>query len=109
MTGIKAKDILGKQLREVFKDKRCKAMAANVSSLASMHDQLTSVTTSRQDKGFDCCLNISLVGSDVDSVPATHCMVALHATTASSEESPVHDNQSIATVTGSLRHCEVIA
>lgn len=109
MTGMKAKDILGKQLREVFKDKRCKAMAANVSSLASMHDQLTSVTTSRQDKGFHCRLNISLVGSDVDSVPATHCMVALHATAASGNQSPVQDSQSVATATGSLRHCEVIA
>ena len=112
MTGIKAKDILGKQLREVFKDKRCKAMAANVSSLAGMHEQLTSVATSRQDKGFDCRLNIAMVGADTDdSVPATHCMIALNSSTtaASGNEGSIQESQSIATVTSSVRHCEVIA
>ena len=112
MTGIKAKDILGKQLREIFKDKRCKAMAANVSSLDGMHEQLTSVATSRQGKGFDCCLNIALVGSENDdSVPATHCMIALNAsaTAVSGNEGPVQDNQSVSTATSSVQHCEVIA
>lgn len=112
MTGVKAKDILGKQLREVFKDKRCKAMAANVSSLAGMHDQLTSVVTSRQDKGFDCCLRIALVGSDTDeSVPTTHCMIALNtnSTSVSGSEGPAQDSQSVNTATSSPQHCEVVA
>ena len=112
MTGLAAKDVLGKQFREVFKDKRCKAMAANVSSLDSMNDQLTSVSTIRQEKQCNCRLSISLVGSEIETeqaMPATHCMVALQAT---GNESPVVASKPIVVAAvphGSSRHCEVIA
>ncbi|CAB9522981.1 expressed unknown protein [Seminavis robusta] len=80
MTGLAAKDVLGKAFRDVFKDKRCKAMAAHVSSLASMHGQLTSISTIRQDKRCHCSLKVSHVGDPNDKTPATHCMIALQPT-----------------------------
>jgi hypothetical protein len=79
MTGNGAKDVLGKPLREVFKDKRCKAMSAQVASLACMHGQLTSVSTSCPGKRCHFTLKVSLVGeANEKNSSATHCMVALY-------------------------------
>jgi PAS fold len=93
MTGNGAKDVLGKPFREVFKDKRCKSMAAQVATLASMHDQLTSVSTILPGKRCHCTLKVSLVGeANGTNSPATHCMVALHPT---NQETPNFASQPV--------------
>jgi hypothetical protein len=114
MTGIGAKDVLGKPFREVFKDKRCKVLAGNVSSLANLHEQLTSVSTMRQDKRCNCSLQVSFVGSTDEEengkkAAPTHCVVAFHPTDL--QDSNFGSQPLVASVPtscGSL-HCEVVA
>lgn len=113
MTGIGAKDVLGKPFQDIFKDKRCKAMAGSVSSLATLHEQLTSVSTMRQDKRCNCSLQVSFVGSNDDNEQSgkksssTHCMVALHPT--DQQDSNFGSQQLVTSVPQTSLHCEVIA
>ena len=110
MTGIAAKDVLGKPFKDIFKDKRCKAMAASITTLASMHEQLTSVSTMRQDKRCNCSLNVSLVGdtnAGSKQSHATHCLVALHPT--DSANSNFGSQPIVTSVPKNTLHCEVVA
>jgi len=111
MTGLAAKDVLGKPFHQVFQDKRCKTMAAHVTSLAHMQDQLTSVSTTSQDKECYCKLNVSLVGSEIEmeqSLPATHCMVAFDAPEAENQSLNQQPIAAVLSQSDSL-HCEVVA
>lgn len=81
MTGIEAKDVLGRPFQEVFKDKRCKFLAGSVSSLVSMDEQLTSVYSKGQNKRSNCRLHVSVVGMESDNssepMATTHYMIAV--------------------------------
>lgn len=80
MTGVAAKDVLGKPFHDVFKDKRCKALAANVSSLFDLRDQLTSVHSRGQNKRCYCRLSVSVVGTEIgneETDSPTHYMIGL--------------------------------
>ena len=115
MTGIEARQVLGKPLSDVFKDNRCKSIASNVSSLVTMDEQLTSVQSKGQSKRSNCRLHVSLVGTESDTTIAesepvgiTHYMIAVEPTAQTGLPTLTESNVPPAPVAQSRVHCEVV-